>query len=109
MSTTSYCFSQGRTRPYFAVQLLQESDDTVVDLTNCTVALNFRHKDNRSAAVSSGACSITDATNGKVEYRWGASDLNAPGLYVAEFVITFADTTTQSVFIEDVLVREKLA
>lgn len=109
MSSSTFCFVQGRTRPYFAVQLFNELDDTTVDLTGATVVLNFRHKDDLTAAVSSGACVVTAAATGKLEYRWGASDLNKPGTYVAEFVITYADLTTQSVIIEDVLVREKLA
>ena len=108
MANNSWCFVQDTTRPYFAVQMLKENDHSVVPLTGATVAFYFRHVNETVAKVSAGSCNITDAPNGKVEYRWTAGDLAVPGLYNAEFRITFADTTIQSVIIRDVEVQERL-
>lgn len=108
----AYCFVQGNTRPYFAIRVRQSQDNSVVDLTNTTVAFYFRHQHNtdpNTAEVNGSACNVTDATGGKVEYRWGANDLNKPGLYTAEFRITFvADSTTQSILIDNVEVQRRL-
>lgn len=109
MSNSSFCFVQSRTKPYFSVHLVKSSDQTDIDLTGSTVTFNFRHIDNPTAVVSGGTCSVTAASTGRVEYRWGANDLAVPGNYVAEFVITYTDNTTQSIIIEDVQVSEKLA
>ena len=109
MTDSTWCFVQGNTRPYFAVQLLRQSDHTPINLTGATVRFFFRHADSATAAVSGSTMNVTDATNGKVEYRWAVGDLATPGNYIAELRISFADATIQSVIIEDVLVREKLA
>jgi len=108
VANSTFCFNQDATRPYFAVQLLKEKDRSVVDLTSCTVAFYFRHVDANQAKVSGAACNITDAVNGKVEYRWQVGDTAVPGLYNAEFRITFADNSTQAIVIQDVNVQERL-
>lgn len=108
MSNTSWCFTQGFTRPYFSIQIVTEDDRQPVDLTSKTVTFDFRKKEDTRAAVADGACTITDPTDGRVEYRWGASDLNVPGIYDALFTVHFADNTTQPVWVRDVLVQEKL-
>src|SRR5258706_2638789 len=99
MANSSWCFIQDATRPYFAVQMLKENDGSVVPLPGASVAFYFRHVDATKAKVSAGICNITDAANGKVEYRWATTDLAVPGLYNAEFRITFADATIQPVII----------
>lgn len=108
MSSDFYPFVQDNTRPYFAVQIVSHIDRTPINLTGATVTFYFRHVDSTAAAVSAGACTITDATNGKVEYHWVAGDLAVPGTYIAEFRITFSDLSIQSVIITDVSVLEKL-
>lgn len=103
-----YEFTQGNTRPFFAIQVKNTLNNAAVDLTGATVTFYFKHQLAKAAKVSAGATVITDATNGKVEYRWGANDLDVPGLYDASFRITHTDTKTQDVVIEGVLVKEKL-
>lgn len=107
---SDFCFVQGNTKPYFAVQLLRVEDYQPVDLTGATVTFYMRLEKNTGTTpeVSAGACTITSAALGKVEYRWGANDLNKPGFYTAEFRITFSDTKVQSVIIDHVDVRERL-
>lgn len=103
-----FTFIQSDTRPAFAVVIMNNSTNAAVDLTGTTVTFYMRHKRGRTAAVSAGTCTITDATNGKVEYRWAATDLDQPGLYEAEFRIVHTDTKPQRVRISSVEVLEKL-
>ncbi len=107
MSSSQFQFTQSRSRPYFAVQLLYELDDTPVDLTGATVTLTLRLKNSLDKVVSAGSCTVTSAALGKCEYRWGTAPAT-PGECIAEFIITFSDATTQSVFVDDVVIREKL-
>lgn len=108
MTESTFCFVQGNTRPFFAVQLLRQNDHSPVDISGATITFYFRHVDSKAPQVNGSLCNITDATNGKVEYRWVTGDLATPGLFIAEIRITFADSTIQSVIIEDVRVLEKL-
>lgn len=101
-------FVTGNTLPAFAVQLTRVRDGTFFDLTGCTVALYLRERHARTAIVSGAACTITDAVNGKTEYRWASPDLVEGGTYDAEFRITTAAGKIQSCYIEGVLVRQKL-
>ncbi len=101
-------FVQSDTRPFFAVQILNRVTNAAVDLTGATVTFYWRRKGAASAKVAAGACTLTDATNGKVEYRWAATDLDEPGLYDAEFRIVHTDAKPQRVRIEDVRVLRRL-
>ena len=46
--------------------------------------------------ISGAAVSITDATNGVVEYSWVAADSDVAGTFFAEFVITFSGGTIRT-------------
>lgn len=98
----------GNTAPAFAVQLTRARDGTVFDLTGSSVAFYLREKNARTAKVSNQPCTITDAANGKVEYRWASGDLDLTGIYDAEFRVTLASGKVQSCYIDGVLVRQKL-
>lgn len=102
-------FVQGNRRPVFAVQFKGRDDETIINLTGCTVSFTFKHQRAQTAKVNAQACSITDAALGKAEYQWGTNDLDVDGLYDAEFRITFGDGRIQSVLIEGVVVKPKLA
>lgn len=104
-------FVQSDTRPFFAAQIKNSVTNAVVDLSGATVTFYFTRKSAQIggvAKVSAGACTVTDAVNGKVEYRWGATDLDVPGTYDAEFRIVHTDGKPQRVRIEDVVVLKKL-
>ena len=103
-----YEFTEGDLRPFFAVIIKNDLTNGVVDLTGATVTFYFREKNAQTAKVSAGACTITDAAAGKVEYRWASGDLSVPGVYNAVFLITHTDTKPQSVRIENVVVHPKL-
>lgn len=104
----AFTFTQTNTRAYFAVVIKNELTNSVADLTGTTVTFYFQHKKSKTSVVAGGACVLTDDANGEVEYRWGANDLNVPGIYKAEFLITFADGKTQSVVIDDVVVQPSI-
>ncbi|MGH2384532.1 MAG: BppU family phage baseplate upper protein [Candidatus Limnocylindria bacterium] len=105
---TTFTFYQGNTRPFFAVQIRNNRTNGVVDLTGATVVFYFRHADGRAAKVSGATATVTDAVNGKVEYRWAAGDLDVPGIYDAEFRVTHTDAKVQTVRISGVKVIAKL-
>jgi hypothetical protein len=54
---------------------------------------------------------VVSATDGTVEYEWGATDTDTAGLYLAEFEVTFAGGIKRTFPGEDylyVLVKEDL-
>lgn len=103
-----YTFVSSDTRPFFAVQIKNTLTNAAVDLSTATVTFYFKHQRAQVAKVTAGSCTVTDATNGKVEYRWGATDLDVPGIYDAEFRVVHSDTKPQRVRIEGVEVLPKL-
>lgn len=106
---TKYEFTQGNRRAFFAIIVKNRLTNAAVDLTGATVTFYFREQGAIDAKVSAGAATLTDAVNGKVEYRWAAGDLDVPGIYDAEFRVAHADALVQSVFVDNVRVRAKLA
>lgn len=103
-----YTFVQSDTRPFFAIIVTNDLTNGAVDLTGATVTFYMKNKRTRTVKVSAGACTVTDAVSGAVEFRWGASDLDEPGLYEAEFRVAHADGKPQRVRIKSVEVLEKL-
>jgi hypothetical protein len=103
-----YTFVQSDTRPFFAVVIKNNITNAAVDLTGTTVTFYLRHKRTRTAKIGGAPCVLTDAVNGKVEYRWSATDLDVPGLYDAEFRIVHTDARPQRVRIDSVEILEKL-
>lgn len=59
-----------------------------IDLTNATV--NFIMANTQGKALVNAPCVITDAVNGKVEYRWQDGDTAEAGEHYAEFEIDFS-------------------
>lgn len=104
----TFTFTQGNTRPFFSVQIVNDLTNGPVDFTGASVAFYFREQKARAAKVSGAACTITDAVNGLVEYRWAATDLDVPGVYDAEFRITHTDGKLQTVPVRGVVVSPKL-
>lgn len=105
----TFSFVQGDSKPYFAVRIKRKKDATDLVLTGSTVTFSLRNANSKTAKVTDGACTVTDAALGKVEYRWAAGDTDVPGTYIAEFKVTFSDGKVQRVQIEDVQIVEKVA
>ena len=67
------------------------SDDAgPLDLTGASVAFRMRRQGSPSALNLAGGASIFDAAGGVVRFAWGVGDTSTPGLYDAEWVITYA-------------------
>ena len=84
MSDTFYIGQNDTAQDY--VKTLSNSAGAV-DLTGATVQLRLRNP--ATGAVTVGACTLTDATNGVVTYEWQPSDTAIAGQFDAKFVVTF--------------------
>jgi hypothetical protein len=62
--------------------------DLNADVNGATVVAKLRRV--HTTTTMSKTCSITDATNGIVEYQWIAGDTDVPGSYIVEFLVTFS-------------------
>lgn len=85
----------GDTAPVVRATLLDE-DSAPVDLTGATVMFVMADNTEPRTAVVEASATLTDAANGVVEYPWAVGDTAAPGSFVAEFEVTFADARVQS-------------
>lgn len=103
-----YQLVQGDTKPQIQLTLTRGENNTVADLTDCTVYCHIR-KIGSTTLTLTKTCVITDAPNGLAVVAWVEGDLNiSAGLYEAEIEIEHA-TFTETVF--DLLtldVREQL-
>jgi len=90
-----FYIKQNDSRPYLDAQLFN-ADNTVIDLTGCTVRFIMAPTSGGSVKVN-GLCAITDAMNGKVRYYWQTGDTDAFGDYKAEFEVTFPDGSRQTI------------
>lgn len=91
---TDFWIKKGDTSPVLTGQLL-DGDARPVDITGATV--QFRAKDRATGTVViDAAATVTDATTGQVRYAWQAADTTTQRELLAEFVVTFADSTVQT-------------
>lgn len=64
---------------------LKDGEGGSVDLSGATVVFNMENRISRAAAV------VTGASTGLVTYNWTAADTSQPGLFDAEFEVTYSD------------------
>lgn len=64
-----------------------------VDLTGSTVKFVMRPQGSAAPKVNAAAV-IVNAVAGLVRYDWALGDTNTSGLFLAEWHVTYADTTT---------------
>ena len=71
------------------VMILKGGDGTVQDLTGATVRFSMRRVGQAARKVDNQPATIdSPATAGKVRYLWAAADVDTPGFYQGEFVVT---------------------
>ncbi len=68
---------------------LRDGNGVVVNLTGASVKLNMRKAGSRLAKVSAAGTIVTPLL-GAVSYTWIAADVDEPGLFHAEWEVTFS-------------------
>lgn len=87
---------QGDTRPQLKARLTITRTQQPVDLSSATsVRFQMKQENDRKYTVDAEA-SIVDAADGRVAYTWGPNDLRAPGTYIAQWEITWAENAKQT-------------
>lgn len=89
---------QGDTLPSVEATLKFE-DETVMDLTDCTVEFHMVDRLTKTAKVDTVATIVNPpGTDGKVRYDWASdgSDTDTPGRYLGEFEVTRPDNKKQT-------------
>ncbi len=81
MTRYKWQMKRGDTAPPLRAQLLRNG--VPVQLSGTTVMLNFSGNKN--------PCTIVDAENGIIEYRWQVGDTSVTGVYRAEIEVTYSD------------------
>lgn len=78
--------------PLLARQFLL--DDVAVNLTGGTVVFNLWNALTGSQVITDGACNVTNAAEGRVEYTWTGTDATlAAGSYLGAFKASFSGRT----------------
>ena len=74
--------------------IIYKGDGTPQDLTGATVKFNMRQADEGDMKVTEGAGAVVgNPSNGEVKYEWQDADVDTPGLYDGEFIITIGGKT----------------
>lgn len=75
-------------QPYYPAQV-KDSYDAAVDITGATIYCTMKSLSTGTVKINRQATgiNISDATNGKFEYRWQSGDTNTAGRYAIEFEI----------------------
>lgn len=89
MATT---FRQNDTAPPLTATLTG-ADGSPQVLTGATVRFSMRPAHSLTPVISRASCAIVDAAAGTVRYAWQAGDTAVAGRFLAEFEVTFADST----------------
>lgn len=82
------------TSPKLAVTLTNSSGNAI-NLTGCTARFHMKGYGAPSLKVGAAA-TITDATNGVVEYEWTGTDTDTAGTYYGEIEITYGDASVET-------------
>jgi len=87
MSIKALYLKKNDLQPYYYAQV-KDSDAAVVDITSATIYCTMKLiggaiKINRQTA----GINVSDAANGKFEYKWQAGDTDTAGRYQIEFEV----------------------
>src|ERR1039458_5866427 len=77
--------------------VLTDNTGAPVDLTGCSVKFIFQSTNGTSFS-RTAAITNSPGTDGAVNYQTVAADTLAPGLYQAQWEVTYPDTTTKRTF-----------
>lgn len=91
-----FTIKQNDTSPALKIQCI-DSSGTAIDITNASVEFHMiNDSDDTEKINSSSGTSITDASNGYVQYEWSDGDTDTVGQYKAEFQVTYDDGTIET-------------
>lgn len=96
-SSVEYDFvmKEGDRSPSFQ-RTLTDEDGNAVDLTDASVELVAELVGDSSTTFGGSATVETPASDGVVRYDWSSGDTDTPGTYIAEFVVTYNDSTEET-------------
>lgn len=69
--------------------ILKDASGKPVNVTGSTVVLNMRLRSSGEIKVNRGPCDIVDGVAGSVKYPWQVGDTDTPGVYEAEYEVTY--------------------
>ncbi len=90
----TFAIKQNDTSPIIAATL-KDADGTAIDLSGATVRFHMR-KIGKSAVSVDAAASVTNASQGKIQYAWSATDTATIGTYQGEFEVTYTDNKVET-------------
>jgi hypothetical protein len=95
MSAT-FNIRQGDLLPVIEAACVQ-GNGAALDLTTATgVTFRMWRRASPSTLKVEGVAQVVDGPNGVVRYLWAGTDTDAPGVYNAEFVVTFPGPKPQT-------------
>lgn len=96
MATKPFYIKQGDRLPIISATLYDDAG-VAINLTGSTVDFKWRKRGDADSETNSGACVISDANNGVVEYNWASGDTDVAGTFDAEFQITTSSALKMTV------------
>lgn len=73
-----------------------KSGGSATDLSNASSVQFYMRETGAASLKVNATATIVDAANGKVSYDWASGDLDTPGLYRAEFEVSWNDGDTET-------------
>ena len=95
MASPKFNIKQNDTAPSL-VAVLRDTRGRPRILTGATVVLHMRLQSDSTVKITSGSCTLTDASLGIVTYPFTASNTDTAGVYLAEIQVTYADATVET-------------
>lgn len=98
-----FYIGQGARRPNLVANLMDATGP--VNLASAS-SVTFRMRLQNGTTTVSGSCTVSSPAEGEVTYSWGASDTATPGVFIAEFSVTWTTGVTQTFPTDRVLTVE---
>lgn len=86
---TTYNVKQGDAGTFTPQSFLEDGAGAAVNLAGATVRFVMRAHGADTAKVAAAAEVVGDGSTGEVRYEWQAADLDTPGVYRAEWEVTY--------------------
>ena len=96
MSNETFYIGQGDRVPSISRTLKIGNPETAIDLT-AAASVTFQLADKEGVIVASGACTVTNAAGGVVQYDWAVGDTDAAGQFKGRFVVEWPGSKQQTV------------